>query len=122
MATAAEKDLIPKEHFSQKGTSAGNGIMAKTFFCDLSKVMHWPAGLGGCDFGDCYDRAAHPVASLALQSWGVTRESVRVLLTALQTMQFCLRTGFGESKQFYGGNPCAAQVNPYTKVKPMWLY
>jgi len=27
-----------------------------------------------------------------------------VLLISLQTMQFCLRTGFGESKEFYGGS------------------
>ena len=105
MKNAADKDLILHEIFSKKGSHAVNAIMCKTFFCDISNVLHWPAGLGGCDFlGDCYDRGAHPPVSIALQAWGISIESTKVLIIALQTMQFCPRTGFGESKTSMEGH------------------
>ena len=110
MKLAKEKGVIPEESFAKQGSHVNNALMAKTFFADISKVLHWPAALGGCDFGDCYDRAAHGPASIGLQAWGITPKTVSVLLKAMMTMQFCLRTGFGESKQFYGGsedNPLA---------------
>ena len=65
-------------------------------------MLNYPASLGESDVGDCYDRQAHPLTSIALQSWA-TSITIRVLLTALQTMRFCLRTGFGESTGTYGG-------------------
>ena len=46
---------------------------------------------------------AHPPTRLALQSSGVPVAAVKVLLRALQVMQFCLRTGFGEASGTYGG-------------------
>ena len=52
---------------------------------------------------NAYDRSAHPPTSVALQAWGIPPKAVKVLLIALQTMQFFLRTGFGESQQSYGG-------------------
>ncbi len=56
------------------------------------------------DFADCYDRVALPVAALALQSFGIPIEAVRVLLLAMQTMRYFLQTGFDESSQSYGGS------------------
>jgi hypothetical protein len=41
---------------------------------------------------------------VALQSWGISQESVRLILLAMQTMQFFLRTGYGESAETYGGS------------------
>ena len=73
-------------------------------FCDIARILHHPAAINELDFGDCYDRMAHPPTSLALQRFGVPRNAVRVLLRALQVMQFCLRTGFGESTNMYGGS------------------
>jgi hypothetical protein len=60
--------------------------------------------LGATIFGDCYGRVAHPPASIMLQSWGIPREPVRVLLSAMQTMRFFLCTGFGKSTESYGGS------------------
>jgi hypothetical protein len=78
-------------------------VLTKQFFCDSSRSLHYPAGLGECDFGDCYDRAAHPLTSIALQSWGIPASAIRILLTSMQTMQYVLKTGFGESTETYGG-------------------
>ncbi len=45
-----------------------------------------------------------PPTSIALQSWGVSHEAIGVLLLSMQTMQFFLRTGYGESSLSYGGS------------------
>jgi hypothetical protein len=81
--------------------------ITKQFFCDSSRVLRRPAGLGECDFGSCYDRAAHPPTSIALQCWGIPKSSIRILLTTMQMMQYVLRTGFGESTESYGGTTTA---------------
>ncbi len=58
----------------------------------------------GNNFADCYDRVALSVGSVTLQSLGIPKEAVRVLLLAMQTMRYFLRTGFGELLQSYGGS------------------
>ena len=104
MKTAKEKGVIPDESFAKKGSHVDHALMVKRWFADISKILHWPAALGGCDFSDCYDRAAHGPASIGLQAWGIPPAAVAILLRAMQTMQFCVRTGFGESDKFYGGS------------------
>jgi hypothetical protein len=94
---------IPQECFTKKNSHCNNAILTKQFFCDSSRSLHHPAGLGECDFGDCYDRATHPPTSIALQSWGIPQLAVRVLLSSLRTMQYVLKTGFGKSSKSFGG-------------------
>ena len=80
-----------------------NNSFENRYFADISKVMHHPCALEGCDLRDCYDRTAHPPTSLGMQAWGIPKEAIKVLLQSFRTMQFCLRTGFGESEQLFGG-------------------
>ena len=103
MHLASDKAVIPEENFAKKGSNCNKAVMTKRFFTDTSMVLHHPAGLGGYDFSDCYDRVAHTPISVALQAWRVPKEAVRTMLIALQVMQFFLRTGFGKSKHSYGG-------------------
>jgi hypothetical protein len=77
--------------------------MTKIFICDESKIHHHNAVFEGCDFADCYDRIAHNIAAISLQAWGVPQPAINILLKTMETMRFFLRTGFGESKQSYGG-------------------
>ena len=105
---ASDKVVIPEENFAKKGGDCNKAVMTKRFFTDISMVLHHPSRLGGYDFSNCYDRVAHPPISVALQGWGVPKEAMCTMLIALQIMQFFLFTGFGESKQSYGG----ALVNP----------
>ena len=104
LQSAQEKNQVPIECFAKKGSNCINAVMTKIMLCDESRTHHHPACIGGNDFADCYDRIAHPPASIALQSFGVPKPAIRVLLIAMQTMQFFLRTGFGESKRSYGGS------------------
>jgi hypothetical protein len=77
--------------------------MTKVFICDESRIHHHGACIAGNDFGNCYNQAAHPIAAILLQCFGVPQPAIIVLLETMETMQFFLRTGFGESATSYGG-------------------
>ena len=103
MHSARDSDMIPEENFAKKASCCNHAVMMKRMLTDDSRILHHPAAVGGSNWGDCYARAAHPATSLAFRSWGVSQAGCRVLLMALRTMHYCLRTGFGESKEIHGG-------------------
>ncbi len=100
---ALEKKLIPGECFSKKGSNCISAVMMKIFICDESRIHHHNMVLEGCDFSECYDRIAHNIAGMFLQAWGIPQPATNIQLKTMETMRFFLRTGFGESKQSYGG-------------------
>jgi hypothetical protein len=104
MNSALDENLIPLECFNKKGSNCVNAVMTKTMYCDESMTHHHLMIVLGNNFPDCYDRVALSVASVALQSFGIPIEAVRVLLLAIQTMRYVLRSVFGESMQSYGGS------------------
>jgi hypothetical protein len=103
MKQVVQEGSIPQECFAKKHSHCNYAVLRKQFFCDSSRSLCHPAGLGECDFSNCYDRAAHPPTSIALQSWGIPSSAICVLLMTMQTMQYVLKTGFGESTETYGG-------------------
>jgi hypothetical protein len=103
MQQVVQDGCIPQECFAKKHSHCNHAVLTKQFFCDSSRSLHHPAGLGKCNFGDCFDRAVHPPTSIALQSWGILPPAIRVLLSSMQTMQYVLKTGFEESTDSYGG-------------------
>ncbi len=102
IGSALERNLIPGECFSKKGSNCINAVMTKIFICNKSRIHHHDTCITGNDFGDCYDWAAHPVAAISLQSFGVPQPVINILLKTMETMRFYLRTGFGKSKTSYG--------------------
>ena len=65
MRSARESDMIPEQKFAKKGSCCNDAVMTKWMFSDNSLILHHPAAVGGSDWGDCYNRAAHPAACLA---------------------------------------------------------
>jgi hypothetical protein len=104
MTLMQDRGLIPLKCFAKKGSNCINAIMTKVMMCDKSRIPHHPTCIGGIDFGDCYNRIAHPAASMALQSWGIPKEFVCLILMAMQTLQFFLCTGYGESAETCSGS------------------
>jgi hypothetical protein len=80
MQQAIQEGSIPQECYAKKHSHCNYAVLTKQFFCDSSWCLHHPVGLGEYNFGDCYDRAAHPPTSVALQSWGISK--IRHLGTA----------------------------------------
>jgi hypothetical protein len=103
IGSAMERNMIPDECFSKKGSNCINAIMTKIFICNKSRIHHHDTCIAGNDFGGCYDRAAHPIAAISLQSFGVPQSAINVLLKTMETMRFFLHTGFGKSKTSYNG-------------------
>jgi hypothetical protein len=99
---APERNLIPGECFSKKGSNCINAVMTKIFICNKSRIHHHDACIAGNNFGDCYDQAAHSIAAISLQSLGVPQPAINILLETMETMRFYLRMRFGESKTSYG--------------------
>jgi hypothetical protein len=62
--------------------------------------MRLPAGISAADANNCYDRVAHPIASLLFQSLGFPKEAWVSIFKTIQDMKFFLWTGFGDSKEF----------------------
>ena len=52
------------------------------------------------DADSCFDRIAHPIASLIFQALGVNSQASEAMLTTIQEMKFFLRTAYGDSKNF----------------------
>ena len=55
------------------------------------------------DLANCYDVVAHPIASIALQSFKVQKVMVSMMLYVLEKMTWYLKTAFGQSKISFGG-------------------
>jgi hypothetical protein len=94
--------LIPKEIYSERNRLADDGTLAKVLFFDIVCQMMQSAGISAVDADNCYDRIAHPIASLVFQALGVPQEAVVSLLSTIQDMHFFLCTGFGDSKAYAG--------------------
>ncbi len=54
------------------------------------------------DADNCYDRIAHPIASMVFQLLGVPKEAAVSMLSTIQDMKIFLQTGFGDSKAYAG--------------------
>jgi hypothetical protein len=104
MNSTLDKNLIPLEFLAKKGSNNVNAVMTIIMYCNESRMHHHPMIILYNDFADCYNRVALPVTAVALQSFGILIEAVRVLLLAMQTMKYFLQTGFGESSQSYGSS------------------
>ena len=103
MHQAIKSGSIPQECFAKKNSHCNHATLTKQFFCDSSRCLHHAASIGQCNLADCYDRAAHTPTSVALQSWGIPTLAICVLLLSMRTMQYVLKTGFGESSESFCG-------------------
>jgi hypothetical protein len=103
IGVALSRKMIPGECFSKRGSNCISAVMTKIFICDESRIHHHNASIIGKDFLDCYDRIAHNVAAVSLRAFGVPQPAINIVLETMETMRFFLCTGFGESKDSYGG-------------------
>jgi hypothetical protein len=94
--------LIPEEIYSERNRLADDGTLSKVLFFDIVHQMRRSVGSSAVNADNCYDRIAHPIASLVFQALGVPQEAVVSLLSTIQDMRFFLCPGFGDSKAYAG--------------------
>jgi hypothetical protein len=92
--------MMPEEIYSEKNRLADNGTLVKVLFYDIVRQTRLLAGISAVDADNCYDRIAHPIASLAFQVLGVKKEACESIFTTIQNMKFFLRTRYGDSTEF----------------------
>ncbi len=79
------------------------GVLTSGLFCDIAPALHKTTAIESVDLANCYDAVAHPIASIALQSFKVCIVMVAMMLYVLETMTLYLKTVFGQSKISFGG-------------------
>ena len=104
MQTLTQSGYIPEELFSQKGSTAEDAKFDKTLMANLSRQARQPLIVTTADAAYCYDLLNHIIMSLV---WLVLTNgnipAIAAAMICLQTMKFFQRTGFVESKTFFGG-------------------
>jgi hypothetical protein len=104
MANARKYALMPGEVYSKRNCLADDGTLSKVLFFDIAWQLHRPAGLALVDANNCYDRIAHPMASMIFQAFGVLTPAIDSMLLTIQRMKFFLRTSYGDSEAYAGSN------------------
>ncbi len=80
MDRAFREDIILVEQFAKRGSQAAHGVVASGLFCDIACTLHRMAAIESVDFANCYNAGAHPIASIALQSFKVRKVMVAMML------------------------------------------
>ena len=96
-------DIIPAEQFAKRGSQATEGVLTSGLFCDIAWALHKTVAIEIVDLANCYDVVAHPIASIALQSFKVCKVMIAMILYVLKTMTWYLKTAFGQSEILFGG-------------------
>jgi hypothetical protein len=104
MQALTASGYVPEELFSQKGSTVKDTKFDKTLMADLLRQARHPMIVTLADAAYCYNRVNHVIMSLVwLFLTNGNFAAIVAALVCLQTMNFFQRTGFGESKTFFGG-------------------
>jgi hypothetical protein len=79
-------DIIPAEQFTKRGSLATERVLTSGLFCDIAQALHKTVAIESLDLASCHDAVAHPIASIALQSFKVCKVMVAMMLYMLKTM------------------------------------
>ena len=102
---AREEGLVPSEQYAEKQSTADDGSFDKTLQSDISRQQRKPFSILSADAANCYNRIHHTIMALVFLSLGTGHGSIKAMLLSIQMMKFFLRTGWGESGSWIGGNP-----------------
>ena len=103
MKLARENGLVPKEIYSEKGKTPEDAILQQVLVYGIARQLRRPLLVASVDVAQCYNRIAHTVALLTLRAYKVRQTSVASMLTPIQSMEYYLKTSFGESTAYSGG-------------------
>lgn len=91
--------LLDKQH-TGKESDAQYGVFQKVLFVDIARQARLPGAIVSADAAHCYDRIAHPFASLVFQILAVRLAYVVAMLSYIQHM------AFGDSTIFMAAAAC----------------
>jgi hypothetical protein len=86
MKNALNAGIVPAEQFARSGSQANYGVLTSGLFCDIIRALNRVAAIKSVNLQNCFDQVAHPVVSIALQSFKVNKTVVAMTLMVLQTI------------------------------------
>jgi hypothetical protein len=104
LANVRKYKLMPEEVYSKRNRLAEDGTLSKVLLYDIVRQLRQSAGLTSVDADNCYNHIAHPMASMVFQAFGKPTPAIESMLTMIQNMKFFLRTGYGNSEGYAGGD------------------
>ena len=119
---AREHGLVPDEIYSEKGRTSEDAILQQVLLYDIARITKRPLVVAQVDAAQCYDRVALSMAALTARAFKVHNSSVLGMLRPLHCMEFYLRTGFGQSENYFGGKENGKQglAQGNGAAPPMW--
>jgi hypothetical protein len=106
------KRLIAIEQYgSRHNRAAGTQCLNKHLTLDLLRQQRQAGILLSNDAKACYDRIVHSFASLAMQRVGVPVQMIECSFRTIQDLRHYIRTIYGESTTFFGGDEWTIPVN-----------
>jgi hypothetical protein len=103
MERARDIGLIPQEQLAEKERTAEDGVWIKVLKADYARLRREALGIISADAANCYDMVNHLILALLLRAIGIAWGPIICMLLTIRMMRYYLRTGFGESKQYMGG-------------------
>ena len=98
-------NAIPMEVIGgRKSQAATHLALDKKLIADIANVRKLPIITICADATNCYDRVAHPFASICAQYFRLDIMYLAVLFRAIQSMKMFLRTLHGVSENYYSDN------------------
>ena len=95
---------FPEELYgSRNNHSAVEVGVNRRLTLEILKQKRRNGAIAGVDAAQCYDRIVHSLAILLCRNEGAPLSSLFLMFGAIQSMEFFIRTTFGESSNFYGG-------------------
>jgi len=104
MGNLNRANLLPPEQHAKAFSGAKNATMNRLLWQDIHRTLHWPYATALVDLGDCYDAMYHGWNVVSLLAAGVPNCHVKLMLIALQTMGWHLKTGFGLAETSFRGS------------------
>ena len=123
MQNARKCGVIPQDQYARKGGRSTEAALQKVLLYDYMRLTRVGGIVIANDMESCYDRMVHSATSLALRSLGASSTAVECMSSTIQNMTHYIRTAFGDSDCFYGGDEedplqGGGQGNP--AAPPMW--
>ena len=104
IANARKHDLLPDEIFAVPRSGSIPAVVSGVLWTDIARNSNRHYAVNSVDLGQCYDAVDHSMASLSMQAFGVPPHIVNMGLEVLQTINFWLRSAFGECSTPFGGS------------------
>lgn len=103
MLKLTQSGCLPEELYSQHGRTAEDACFDKTITLDISRQSRQPLSLISVDAAQCYDRVNHTMMALVWLALKVPFLAVSMILQGLGYMKIFTRTGYGDSRRYFGG-------------------